>query len=59
LSSTLAVTRRWNSSGLLVSGWVVGFSGWLQAGSAKSSPFLSTAQAMRAFLAAMATTAFQ
>jgi hypothetical protein len=31
----------------------------LQAGSAKTSPFFSTAQGMCAFLAAMATTAFQ
>ncbi len=32
---------------------------WPQAGMAKASPFRSTAQAMRAFFAAMATTAFQ
>lgn len=51
-------------------GWVVRLSGFivesfasipwaLQAGNLNVSPLLSTAQAMRAFFAAMATTAFQ
>jgi hypothetical protein len=38
---------------------VVAFIGKLQAGSLNDSPLVSTAQAMRAFFAAMATTAFQ
>lgn len=40
-------------------GWVVVRSWLPQAGITKPSPRLSTAQAMRAFFAAMATTAFQ
>ncbi len=39
-------------------GWLK-MSRGLQAGTAKSSPFFSMAHAMRAFLAATATTAFQ
>jgi len=38
---------------------VVAFIGKLQAGSLNDSPLVSTAQAMRAFFAAMATAAFQ
>jgi len=37
----------------------VAFIGKTQAGSLNYSPLVSTAQAMRAFFAAMATTAFQ
>jgi hypothetical protein len=56
LSSTLAVTRRWFcvSSGSMGGALAVG-----HAGIANASPRLNIAQAMRAFLAAMATTARQ
>jgi hypothetical protein len=59
-ASTLAVTRRWKK---VLWAPLVGTARWMvrraQAGRTKSSPRRSTAQAMRAFFAAMATTARQ
>jgi len=56
LSSTLAVTRRWFCVllGSMAGDFVGGY-----AGSANASPRRNTAQAMRAFFAAMATAARQ
>ncbi len=59
LINDMPVTRRKiRVGGLRLVGWI----GWavvVQAGSLKSSPLANTAHASRAFLAAIATTAFQ
>jgi hypothetical protein len=57
LSSTIAVTRRWKYQLFLACKKFLAV--WFQARKVNFSPLDKTAQAIRAFLAAMATTARQ